>query len=244
MRNGKLWALARRPASKPTSSRSFDAALFSGEQDEPLPLAFPVGHHFQLKNFPSSSTNRPSEFLFSPTGEVASRYPPVSHYAALHAMGHCRGKQTAWTDKAAQVGEDTTRLRLWNMHQRGGSPETIERHLLKRELAEIGANQGQRRVATSSNREQRIRPVQAHHAIATLSEIGCILPSSTTEIQQPRTGGETLEPFDQQWSSSMPSPAPSGDTLLSRPFVCGDRLQDQLSCAIVSQSKRSHSCRA
>jgi hypothetical protein len=66
-------------------------------------------------------------------------------------MGHYRGKQTAWTDKAAQVGEDTTRLRFWNMHQRRGSPETIERHLLKRELAEIGANQGQRRVATSSN---------------------------------------------------------------------------------------------
>ena len=58
-------------------------------------------------------------------------------------MSHRRGKQAAWTDKPAQIGQDTARLRFRKMHQRGGSPEAIERHHLKGELAEIGADQRQ-----------------------------------------------------------------------------------------------------
>jgi hypothetical protein len=120
-----------------------DSALFLRKQIEPPPLAFPISHHFQLKNFPSGSTNRASKFVLSPASEIASGDPSISHEAALQAMGHRRDKQAAWTDKPAQIGQDTTCIRFRKMHQRGGSPEAIERHRLKGEVAEVGVDQRQ-----------------------------------------------------------------------------------------------------
>ncbi len=45
---------------------------------------------------------------------------------------------------------------------------------------------------------------------------------------------EALEPLDQQWWPMMPSLAPVRHAFLRRPFIRIDRLQDQLSCVIVS----------
>jgi hypothetical protein len=74
-----------------------------------------------------------------------------------------------------------------------------------------------------------------------LTEIARILASSTAEIQEPRIGRETLQPFDQQRRWAMPPLAPAGDALLGRPFVRVDRLQDKLSCAIVSHASPQYS---
>jgi len=48
------------------------------------------------------------------------------------------------------IGQDATGHRFWKMHQRGGSPQAVERRRLKGELAEVGADQRQRMVSTSS----------------------------------------------------------------------------------------------
>jgi hypothetical protein len=58
-------------------------------------------------------------------------------------MGHRRGEQAAWTNKPAQISQGTTGISFRKMHQRGGSPEAIERRRLKREVAEVGADQRQ-----------------------------------------------------------------------------------------------------
>lgn len=60
---------------------------------------------------------------------------------ALHTIGHRRGEQAARTDNPVQIGQDTAGIRFRQMHQRGGSPEAIERHRLKGEVTEIGADQ-------------------------------------------------------------------------------------------------------
>ena len=70
-------------------------------------------------------------------------------------------------------------------------------------------------------------------------EIARILASAATEIQQPCIGWQARQPFGQQRRSAMPSLVPASDTLHCRPFIRVDRLQDKLTCAIVSQAERS-----
>jgi hypothetical protein len=96
-----------------------------------------------------------------------------------------------------QVGQDPTCNRFRKVHQRGGSPEAIERHVLNWELAEIGQNQWQRRISASSLCEQRLGTIQTHNAVPTPAKLACVLPSPATEIQQPRIDGEMPEPFGQ-----------------------------------------------
>lgn len=119
------------------------SALFLREQIEPSPLPLPIGHHFQLKDCPTGSTNRAGEFVLFPTREIAAGDPSIRYKAALRTMGHRRGKQTAWTNELAEVCQDTTCDRFRKMHQRSGSPKPIERHRMKGEISEISANQRQ-----------------------------------------------------------------------------------------------------
>jgi len=47
-------------------------------------------------------------------------------------MSHRRCEEAAWTDKPAQIGQNAASDRFRKMHQRGGSPETIERRSSER----------------------------------------------------------------------------------------------------------------
>lgn len=87
--------------------------------------------------------NRTSKLFLSPAGEIASREPSLRHQTALHAIGHCRGKEASWTDKLAQIGQGTTCISFWKVDQRGGSPDAIERLQVKGKVTEIGENQRQ-----------------------------------------------------------------------------------------------------
>jgi len=106
-------------------------------------------------------------------------------------MGHRRGKQASWADKLAQIGQDTTCIWFWKVDQRGGSPDAIERLQVKGKVTEIGVNQRQCTISTSSRREQGLRPIHAHHTIATPTQVARILTSSTTKIQQSCIGRKT-----------------------------------------------------
>ena len=112
----------------------------SNEVDPPS-LALPVGYYFQFKNCPSGSTNCASELILFPSSKIAPGDPSIRHKAARHTIGDCRSEKATWASKPAQIGQDTACLRFREMHQRGSSPETIERQHLKREGSKIGADQ-------------------------------------------------------------------------------------------------------
>ncbi len=117
------------------------AYITSSDKVDPPALALPVGHHVQLKNGPSGSTNRASELILFPSSKIAPGDPSSRHKAARHTIGYCRSEKATWASKPPQIGQDTTCLRFREMHQRGSSPEAIERQHLKREGSKIGADQ-------------------------------------------------------------------------------------------------------
>ena len=69
------------------------ACITSSDNVDPPALALPVGHHVQLKNGPSGSTNRASELILFPSSKIAPGDPSIRHKAARHTIGYCRSEK-------------------------------------------------------------------------------------------------------------------------------------------------------